>query len=119
MLVDDQADTLNLTKAGLEEHGFIVDAFDDPGKALMHFRQDSYDRILLDIALPRISGFELARQIWQIDNNAGICFFSRVEIFEDEARKAFSSHSKEYCFLKKTIISSKIVNHLKRHLVVS
>jgi DNA-binding response OmpR family regulator len=43
-VVDDEAD-INLTiKAALEEeNGFEVDAFDDPVKALEHFKKGVYD----------------------------------------------------------------------------
>jgi len=34
--------------------------------------------------MPKVSGFELARKIWQLDQNSRTCFFSIPEQNEDE-----------------------------------
>jgi len=115
MLVDDEADIISVMKAGLEQHGFVVDAFTDPKQAVEHFKPNYYDRIITDIRMPGISGFELARECWAIDSDAQVCFLSSFEINADEARKTMPS-LKSDCFVKKPITPSTLAKHLKTHL---
>ena len=55
-LVDDESDILIFYKRGLEQ-GFLVDAFNDPVQALLAFKANKYDLVLLDIKMPRMNGF--------------------------------------------------------------
>ena len=52
-----------LFKIGLECAGFIVDIFNDPMKSLSGYKAGVYDLLLLDIRMPRMSGFELYDKI--------------------------------------------------------
>src|SRR5918992_123522 len=59
LLVDNEADIALGFKIGLEDNGFIVDAFNDPELALSNFKAGSYDLLLLDIRMPKMDGFDL------------------------------------------------------------
>jgi DNA-binding response OmpR family regulator len=116
MLVDDEADILAVFKKGLELHGYSVDAFDKPTEALETFEPAKYDRIVLDIRMPEMNGFDLARALWQKDANAPVCFFSAFEIYEDEANKVFKDLNTK-CFLKKPMTPKGLIEHIEnRHL---
>ena len=65
ILVDDEPDILRMFKKGLEIHGYSVDAYDKSKDALADFEQSKYDRIVLDIRMPEINGFDLARAMKQ------------------------------------------------------
>ena len=65
MLVDDEPDILAVFKRGLEIHGYSVDAFETSKEALEDFQQSKYDRIVLDIRMPELNGFDLARALWE------------------------------------------------------
>lgn len=116
LLVDDQADITLALKMGLERYGFEVDTFNDPEQALSHFKANNYDGIVLDIRMPKMSGFQLARAIWEKDHNAKVCFLSAFEINDTEARKVFS-HFKSYCFLTKPISTATLAKHLESHIL--
>lgn len=76
MLVDDEPDILDVVSRGLEMFGIEVHAFNTPIKALSHFRPGYYDAIILDIKMPEMSGFELARKIWQSSKFKNMFLFS-------------------------------------------
>jgi DNA-binding response OmpR family regulator len=115
LLVDDEADIVNITKRGLEQSGFAVDAFTNPQTALDSYRADTYDRIVTDIRMAGMTGFQLAREIWAADPNANFCFLSAFEIHYGEAKKVMPS-LKSYCFLTKPMLPSVLAKHLEGHL---
>jgi DNA-binding response OmpR family regulator len=59
--------------------GFDVDTFDDPLQALSNFRPNSYDLVVLDIALPNMNGFELYKKMKNIDSKVRVCFLSAFD----------------------------------------
>jgi DNA-binding response OmpR family regulator len=116
LLVDDEPSLTALFKRGLEMHGFKVDAFNDPLKALSRYRPNYYDTIILDVRMPNMTGFGLAKEIWSKDPDARICFLSAFEIYEHESRSVFTNF-RTHCFIKKPITPSALVEHIHGHLV--
>jgi len=116
LLVDDEEDITSVLKSGLKQHSIEVDAFNDPAEAFSQYKPSFYDLIILDIRMPNIDGFKLARQIWANDEKARICFFSAFEINESEARKVFTTFN-TYCFIKKPLTPSALAAHIQSHFV--
>ena len=115
MLVDDELDITSILKKGLERQGFKVTIYNDPIKANEDYKPNYYDHHVLDIRMPAMNGFDLARAIWQKDSKAHICFLTAFEIYQDEAKKVFKD-LKSTCFLKKPISASVLATHLQEHL---
>jgi DNA-binding response OmpR family regulator len=63
LIVDDDPDLLGVTAFALQQAGFLVVRATDGVSALEVFEQEQPDLAVLDINLPRRSGFELARAI--------------------------------------------------------
>lgn len=118
LFVDDEPDIIKIMKKGLELSGFIVDAFSDPKQALLKFKPNYYNAIILDIRMPLMNGFELGRAIWAKDPNARICFFSAFEIYEHEAKKVFSSF-KQYWFVRKPIVPTLLAKHIETQILTT
>jgi len=116
LLVDDEVDITASLSEGLQKHGFEVDVFNEPRKSLSQFKPNYYDSIVLDVRMPQMNGFLLAREIWARDHNARICFLSAFEIYESEANSIFASF-KTHCFIKKPITPSDLVKHLRAHVL--
>lgn len=114
MLVDDEPDILHVVSRGLERFGIEVHPFATSMSALSCFKPHYYDAIILDVGLPEMSGIDLARKIWLLDEDAAICFFSAFEQYENEAPKIFPN--KNYCFVKKPIRVEKLALQLQTHL---
>jgi DNA-binding response OmpR family regulator len=63
LLVEDDPSIREITKLGLEGAGFRVTAAGDGRDALLHFRRDPFDLVILDLMLPTLDGYEVCREI--------------------------------------------------------
>src|SRR4030095_15540952 len=66
LLIDDDAKIVNLEKAILTQGGFEVDTALDGAEGLEKLRTGQYDVIVLDIRMPAMDGYEVARKIKQM-----------------------------------------------------
>ncbi len=67
LIVEDVRTTLQLISAQIKEFGWQPIAVDDGEKAITAFHNEQPDLVLLDVVLPDIDGFEVARQIRAIE----------------------------------------------------
>jgi DNA-binding response OmpR family regulator len=63
LLVDDDPDLLSVTGFALQQAGFVIVKASDGFAALQAFESEKPDIAVLDINLPRMSGFELAQKL--------------------------------------------------------
>lgn len=113
-MVDDEQDITTTVSKGLELRGFAVTAFNNPVEALNHYKPQTYDMILLDIRMPQMTGFELARAIWKSDSDAKICFMTSFEIY-DEAARVFPT-LRAPCLLRKPMGLDQLARHIHTQL---
>jgi DNA-binding response OmpR family regulator len=59
LIVDYEPDICLALKELLEEKGFKVDTFVDPTLALLNFKSNLYDVLILDIKMPVMNGIDL------------------------------------------------------------
>lgn len=116
MLVDDEQDITTVLKAGLEKHGYSVDAFNDPNEALSQFKPRQYQGIILDIRMPEMNGFELGQAIWDKDPAAQITFMTAFEMYRQEADKVLRNFDR-YRFVKKPISIKTLAEHVQKRLL--
>jgi two-component system, OmpR family, response regulator ChvI len=79
LLVEDEDDIALAFKIGLEDNGFIVDAYINPKEASANFKPDIYDLLLLDIKMPDLNGIEFYQRMREIDKKVKICFITASE----------------------------------------
>ena len=70
LLVDDDIDHLKLFTMILENRGYSLDTFSNPAAALLKFKPNYYDLLVLDYRMPKLNGLELYAQITEIDPTA-------------------------------------------------
>lgn len=63
LVVDDEKLIVKGIKFSLEQEGLSVDCAYDGEEAVAAVRANNYDVILLDVMLPKLSGFEVCQQI--------------------------------------------------------
>ena len=120
MLVDDEADILWLFKMILESDARLkVDSFADPIVALENFRPGLYDLLLIDIAMPKMNGFELYDKIRELDKKVKISFVTASEMFYEEIRKeAFPELDTTICFIRKPIENPDLIKQVREILEI-
>jgi two-component system, OmpR family, response regulator ChvI len=115
LVVDDEPDLANMFKRTLERSEFDVNAFNDPFAALAHFKADMYDLLLIDIKMPKMSGFELYKKMMEIDSRPKVCFITAFVTYYDEFRKLYPSMNVN-CFLRKPIAGKDLIQQIKLQL---
>jgi phosphate regulon transcriptional regulator PhoB len=63
LVVDDEADIIELVSYNLKKEGFSVDSASDGETALLKLKKNSYSLVVLDLMLPGLQGLELCRII--------------------------------------------------------
>jgi two-component system alkaline phosphatase synthesis response regulator PhoP len=97
LLVDDDADILDLLKYNLEKEGFKVRALDDSQNTIPVATRFSPDLIILDIMMPHINGIELCAQLRKIERFAKTyIFFLTARSESDLQQAALNSGGDDY-----------------------
>ncbi|NLL77170.1 MAG: response regulator transcription factor [Clostridiales bacterium] len=68
LVVDDEKLIVKGIRFSLEQDGMEVDCAYDGEEALAHAKEKEYDIILLDVMLPKLTGFEVCQQIREYSN---------------------------------------------------
>ena len=68
LIVDDEKLIVKGIRFSLEQDGMEVDCAYDGEEALAYAKSNTYDIILLDIMLPKLTGFEVCQQIREFSN---------------------------------------------------
>jgi CheY-like chemotaxis protein len=119
MLVEDEEDLVMLFKMILEsDAGLKVDSFTDPFAALNNLKLGLYDLIMIDIILPKMSGFELYYKIRKLDDKVKICFLTASEMYYEEIRKEALPELDTNCFIRKPITNEDLLRQVKEILNV-
>lgn len=89
MVVDDEEDILSVFSSLLGKEGYNVHAFSNPEIAFQHFRYSPKEcsLIISDVRMPRMSGFELARKVKELNPQVKVILTSAFEITMAEFEK--------------------------------
>jgi len=82
-LVEDDLSFGSVLKSYLEINEFTVEWVDDGKYAIDHFRKSMFDICILDVMLPHVDGFTIAREIRQINNLVPIIFLTAKKMKDD------------------------------------
>jgi DNA-binding response OmpR family regulator len=114
LVVDDEADLTLLCRLALEYHGFKVDTFNDPQRALSNYKPSYYDLVILDITMPKMDGFQLYDEIKKKDQKAKVCFLTASELYYEEFREKEYNAIDKNLFIRKPIENELLLNEVNR-----
>jgi two-component system response regulator TrcR len=116
LVVDDNSDIMLTLRIGLESDPTMqVYSHDNPLTALLEFKPNFYDLLLIDVNMPIMDGFQLAQKLLHKDLNVRICFMTAGEINIDAAREVHPLKSIG-CFIKKPITAEQLLRRIKAEL---
>ena len=95
LIVEDQQGIVKFLRQGLEEEGFTIDVAEDGLIAWSKIQNSSYDLILLDWMLPKLSGLDLCIRIRSGDKDTPIIFLTARDTLEDTV-KGLQSGANDY-----------------------
>jgi DNA-binding response OmpR family regulator len=84
MLVEDDTNLNFVTRDNLEQYGFKVLSFENGVEALDAFEKHNFDLCLLDVMMPKLDGFSLAKVIRAKNENIPILFLTAKSLPEDK-----------------------------------
>jgi DNA-binding response OmpR family regulator len=84
LLVEDDEALRFIVKDNLEQNNYKVDVAENGEVALKLFSQNNFDLIILDVMLPKIDGFQVAKTIRQINQQIPIIFLTARSMTEDK-----------------------------------
>ncbi|HJT49014.1 MAG TPA: response regulator [Nitrososphaeraceae archaeon] len=105
LVVDDESDITLALKTVLDGDQFQVDSFNDPISARNNFKPGLYDLLILDIKMPIMNGFQLYREIKNMDDKVKVCFLTALNEMHDyqEYKKEVSPKPGERFFIQKPV----------------
>lgn len=74
VIIDDEKSFVDIFTFVLKKEGFETRGYSDPQEALKNILEDKPDAILLDLAMPKINGFDVIKHLQQIKDNFGSRF---------------------------------------------
>jgi DNA-binding response OmpR family regulator len=69
LVVEDEGRMLELLRQGLTEEGHTVECASDGSEGLQKVREGEFDVVILDVMMPKVNGYEVARRM-RIENNS-------------------------------------------------
>jgi DNA-binding NtrC family response regulator len=116
LVVDDNSDIVFTLRIGLESDPTMqVYSYDNPVTALLEFKPNFYDLLLIDVNMPMMDGFQLAQKLLQKDLNVRVCFMTSGEINIDAAREVHPLKSIG-CFIRKPITAEQLLRLIRAEL---
>lgn len=83
LYVEDDIDLSFVTKDNLELKGYEINHCKDGNEAWDEFNKQKFDLCILDVMLPEMDGFSLAKKIREINEDIPIIFLSAKSLKED------------------------------------
>ena len=83
LYVEDDESLAFVTRDNLEQHGYQVTHIADGRKALREATKKVFDLMILDVMLPGVDGFTIAREVRKSDAEVPILFLTAKSLKED------------------------------------
>lgn len=95
LVVEDNLVNQEIAKFVFEEKGAVVTCANNGEDALIKFKDNKYDLIVMDIMMPIMGGYEATRRIRAIDKDV-LIFAMSANAFSDDVKKSLSVGMNEH-----------------------
>ncbi len=117
LLIEDDPLILEIYASKLKKSGFNVDFATDGEIAYEKFLKDDYDVILLDIVLPRITGFELLEKMRKQEKSKNVKVVVLSNLGQEADIKRAQKMNVEKYLIKAHYTPSEVVEKIKKVLM--
>jgi DNA-binding response OmpR family regulator/curved DNA-binding protein CbpA len=114
LIVDDDRSTQRVLADALTKQGFAVTVERDGEWAVKTFEKKQFDAVLLDLLLPALSGYEVARALRDLPHGRQVPIIMISGVYKNaiHQREAVQKHG-AYAFLEKPIDLKRLADTLK------
>jgi DNA-binding response OmpR family regulator len=112
LIIEDEIGIVQFLKQGLEEEGYVVTIATDGLQGFEKIQNNSFDLILLDWMLPKMTGLELCKAIRLKDNAVPILFLTAKDTVQ-ETIAGLKAGANDY--IKKPFSFEELVERIKIH----
>lgn len=117
LIAEDDQDIRELIVLTLQFNGFDVDSVEDGAAAVEQAQKKPYDIILMDVRMPRMTGYQACRALKDIDSTQNIpVIFLSAKGQEQEIQTGIDAGASDYILkpFAPDVLVSTITNVLKR-----
>ena len=114
LLIEDNKDIADMVRLCLESENIVCEAADDGKAGLQSIKEDKFDAILLDLAIPEFSGFDIFRALKRDDllRSNNVLIFTASSVSEEDIKEMLSSGARGV--LKKPLSIDDLVEAIER-----
>ena len=117
LVVDDNKETTDMVKLMLELNDYSCTTVNSAGECLKAVRESKFDLILLDMAMPVMSGLELLEKLKKEDRLAGnkIVLFTASPMYTDMDLEKIKERFGAVERVRKPFTETELVSVINRH----
>ena len=112
LIVEDEVGILQFLQQGLEEEGYTIITASDGEKALELLTNESFDLVLLDWMLPKLTGLEVCKA-YRLQNKTSPVIFLTAKDTVQETIEGLQAGANDY--IKKPFSFDELVERIKIH----
>jgi len=112
LIVEDEVGILQFLQQGLEEEGYTIETATDGEKALELLTNESFDLVLLDWMLPKLTGLEVCKA-YRLQNKTTPVIFLTAKDTVQETIEGLQAGANDY--IKKPFSFDELVERIKIH----
>jgi two-component system phosphate regulon response regulator PhoB len=119
LLVEDDDNLANVYQTRLEAEGFRTVRVDNGGDALQAALQSRPDLILLDVMMPKVSGFDVLDILRNTPETAKTKIIMLTALSQDTDKERARSLGVDDYMVKSQVVIADVVARIKQHLAVA
>jgi DNA-binding response OmpR family regulator len=114
LLIEDNKDISDMVRLCLESENIVCEATEDGKVGLQWIKEDKFDAILLDLAMPGFSGFDIFRELKKDDllKSNNVLIFTASSVSDQDIKDMLSSGAKGV--LKKPLSIDDLIEAIER-----